>query len=358
MKETYLRLLIMILVVLSLLAALWAGLLRIGWGWPALQPLLPSLHGPLMVSGFLGTLIGLERAVALGPRKFYMGPLLSGVGGLWLIIGLPIIVGQALIVLGSVGLTAVSLHIIRQHKTNYTVVMGLGALCWLMGNGLWLAGWPIFHFVYWWAGFLILTIVGERLELSRVQRLSPGSIRLFDAAVLIFLAGLLLSLIWLAIGNRLASLGVVALAIWLLRYDIARRTVRQSGLTRYIGANLLVGYGWLVVGGLAALSWGALSAGPYYDLWLHAIFLGFAFGMIFAHALIILPSVTGMQLPYRPIFYLPSVLLHVSLLLRVLGDVLGLGLRPWGGLLNAVAILLFFGLVIGSIVVRRLTADS
>jgi hypothetical protein len=49
----------------ALIGALWGGLLRLGWAWPTPQPSLALLHGPLMVCGFLGTLIGLERAVAL-----------------------------------------------------------------------------------------------------------------------------------------------------------------------------------------------------------------------------------------------------------------------------------------------------
>ena len=54
---------LILLAVLALLAGLWAGLLRMAWQLPLLQPTLPMSHGPLMVSGFLGTLIGLERAV-------------------------------------------------------------------------------------------------------------------------------------------------------------------------------------------------------------------------------------------------------------------------------------------------------
>ena len=64
-KERYPGRLIMPFVVLALLAALWAGLLRLGWRLPPLQPQLAGAHGPLMVVGFLGTLIALERAVAL-----------------------------------------------------------------------------------------------------------------------------------------------------------------------------------------------------------------------------------------------------------------------------------------------------
>lgn len=351
--ELRLRLLLVMMVVVTLLAAMWAGLVRLGWGWPALRPLLPALHGPLMVSGFLGTLISLERAVALRQRRFYLGPAVTGLGGLWLLIGLPMVIGQVLVLLGSLGLTAVSLVIFRRHKAWYTAVMGLGAVCWLVGNGLWLAGWPIHQFVYGWAGFLILTIVGERLELSRVRRLTPGSYGWFWGATAVFGAGLILSLVVDA-GVRLASVGLLVLAAWLLRYDIARRTAWLPGLTGYIGRNLLAGYLWLVIGSLSGLAWGRMVAGPRYDLWLHAIFLGFAFGMIFAHALIILPSITGVPITYRPIFYAPTLLLQGSLLLRMVGDLGNLTLRQWGGLFNAVAILLFFGLIASSLIKSRI----
>jgi hypothetical protein len=335
---------IMIGVLLALLAGLWAGLIRVGWQWPALQPLLPSLHGPLMISGFLGTLISLERAVAMKRPFTYLGPALSGVGAIWLVLGLPLAVGQWLLLLGSVGLTAVFLHIIRQHPASYTVTMGLGALCWLVGNGLWLSGWPIFRIVYWWAGFLVLTIVGERLELSRVARLSANTIRLFVAAVAIFLVGLLAVLVWGGLGTRLIGLGLIALAIWLGLFDIARKTVRRTGLTRFIAVNLLLGYGWLLIGGLVALLLGQTVAGPRYDFMLHAVFVGFVFGMIFAHAPIILPSILPIQVRFHPVLYGPTIFLHLALLLRALGDVFAWQpVRAWGGLLNAVAILWFMG---------------
>ena len=53
------RIPLMVLVMLAFLAAIWGGLLRLGWRWPSLRPGLVVSHGPLMVSGFLGTLIGL-----------------------------------------------------------------------------------------------------------------------------------------------------------------------------------------------------------------------------------------------------------------------------------------------------------
>jgi len=55
---------LLILAIFALLLGLWAGLLRLGWSSPAF-PNLALAHGPLMVSGFLGGLIPLERAIAI-----------------------------------------------------------------------------------------------------------------------------------------------------------------------------------------------------------------------------------------------------------------------------------------------------
>jgi hypothetical protein len=135
---------------------------------------------------------------------------------------------------------------------------------------------------------------------------------------------------------------MVAMALWLLRFDIARYTIRKTGLTRFIAWCLLVGYSWLGVGGLLALVFGGVTAGFRYDAIHHAVFVGFVISMIFGHAPLIFPAVTGRPLPFRPIFYTHLSLLQLSLLLRVGGDLMPwLAGRQWGGLLNAAAIVLF-----------------
>jgi len=151
-------------------------------------------------------------------------------------------------------------------------------------------------------------------------------------------AGLVVSLAWPAAGIRLAGLG-----LWLLRFDLARRTVRQTGLTRFIALCLLPGYAWLVfAGGLWVLEAARFGGGPWYDAMLHSVLVGFVISMVFGHAPLILPAVTGGALPYHPRFYLHLALLHIGLALRVLGDLaLWPAARQWGGLLNVVAILIF-----------------
>ena len=189
----------------------------------------------------------------------------------------------------------------------------------------------------------MLTIAGERLELSRLLRLSWAHHGLFLLAMSLLLAGLLLLTTVFVHGVRLTGVGMVALAWWLLQYDIARRTVRQMGLTRFIALCLLSGYVWLGVGGVLTWRFAGVLAGPYYDAMLHAVFVGFVFAMIFGHAPIIFPAILGRTTsPYHPALYVPLLLLHTSLLLRVVGDLIGWWPgRQWGGLLNALAVLLF-----------------
>ncbi|MBI5082664.1 MAG: hypothetical protein HZB17_15380, partial [Chloroflexi bacterium] len=75
--------------------------------------------------------------------------------------------------------------------------------------------------------------------------------------------------------------------------------------------------------------------------------LGFVFSMIFGHAPIIVPAIIGIQIPYQSKFYVPLVLLHASLIMRVVGDVIfNPTIRAWGGLLNEIAIILFLGLMV------------
>ena len=344
---------------IALVAGAWAGLLRIGWAWPVWRTGLAAAHGPLMVSAFLGALINLERGVALAPLAparqrplLYLPALLSGLGGLALIFGLGGAIGPALLVLGSAGLVGLMTRIYRLHPAFYNAIIWLGAASWLAGNLLWLAGMALFQVAAWWAGFLFFTIAGERLELSRLLNLGRGVRASLAAALFLFILGLALGLVNASWGMFITGLSMALAAIWLLRYDIARRRVRAGGQAQFVAVALLVGYGWLFVSGLLFMVFRGVPAGPRYDAMLHAFFLGFVFSMIFAHAPIVFPAVLARPMRFSASFYIHLALLQVSLLLRLAGDLLDMPLaRRWGGLLNAITLLLF--LLITLLAVRR-----
>ncbi len=343
------RILMLLAVVVALLGGLGSGLARLGWQMDSFSQNWILVHGPLMICGFLGTLICLERAVALASRVRWsmLVPLVNAAGAVTLLLMRDAVAAKALLTAGSLGLMLLFIIMLRLHPSRDMVIMTAGTLCWLIGNALWLSGQPVYQVVHLWTAFLILTIVGERLELSRVRRLTRTSERLLMLTAGVYLAGVLLTIVNLDLGIRLLGAGAVLMAAWLLRYDIARRTIRQTGLVRYIAACLLIGYVWLAVGGAIGVWKGVLYAGPDYSAMLHALLLGFVFSMIFGHAPIIIPALTGLRLNYTPLFYVHLTVLHVSLVIRVGGSLIrDFPAQQWSGLLNVTAVLLFMAVTI------------
>lgn len=336
------RLPILALGALSLLAGLIGGLGRLG-----LPPIVIDFavnHGALMTGGFLGTVIGLERAVALKRGWGYGAPILSGIGAIMLAGGVAPGSAVAALFVASAVLLAVCIRFAGQQPALFTVTIAVGALCWLAGNLMLMLSGVVQGAVPYWAAFLILTIAGERLELSRLMRPSRLRTLSFLPPLALLLTGLGLST---ATDNAIAAgrvfgAGLIALALWLALFDVARHTVRQQGLTRYIGACLLAGYFWLALSGIIHLAIGFAPDSALYDAALHTIFIGFVFSMIFGHAPIIVPSVLNVTLPWSRWFYLHLVLLHAALLIRVCGDLRGWQMaRDLGAAGNVAAILLF-----------------
>ncbi|MBL8429526.1 MAG: hypothetical protein JNJ95_06525 [Dechloromonas sp.] len=326
---------------LSLVGGVMAGLARLGWEMPAPAVQAAGLHGPLLITAFFGTVISLERAVAVGRNWAYLAPLAAGAGGITLLAGAPLLAGQILGSLGALGLIAASTVAMRRHLAVFTIILALASGCWLVGNLIWMATGNVSAAVIWWLLFLVLTIAGERLELTRFLPTPPLAQKLFIGIVCLLLVSAIAAV------DLLFSAGLVALAIWLLRYDIARRNIGTEGLTRFIATCLLTGYAWLVVAGLLGFT-GAFTPGhDWRDAALHAIALGFVFSMVFGHAPIIFPAVTRIKIPYHPALYVPLALLHLTLALRVLGGLSEqFALRQMAALLNGVVLVAFIATVV------------
>ncbi|HET7683871.1 MAG TPA: hypothetical protein VFK34_09425 [Marmoricola sp.] len=339
------RLALMLPAGLALLAGLDAALLLLDLGAPVRTERLPEVHGFLLVLGFVGTLISLERAVALRRPAGFAAPGLLGLGGLLLISPAPLVAGRVALVLGAVALVAVYLPLWRRQRDDAVLVQLLGAVLAAGAAILWLGGTDVPALLPWLAGFVVLTIAGERLELARLA-MGPGA-----GTRLVALSGALstataAALLWPEAGTPLLGVALLALTLWLAVHDVARRTIRSTGSTRLMAACMLAGYGWLLVTGvvwlLGAAGTGSAGAGGY-DAAVHAVFLGFTISMIMAHAPTILPAVLRKPLPYHPALWAPAILLHLGLVVRLwLGDGLGSS-AAWrvGGALNIVALLIF-----------------
>ncbi len=330
---------------LALLAGLDAALQLIGVPRPISSARLGDVHGFLMVLGFLGTLIALERAVALGRPAGLAAPALLGAGGLLLLTPWPDL-GRLGLVSGTAALVAVYVPLWRRRREEAVLVQALGAVLALGAAILWWGGVAVPDLLPWLAGFIVLTIAGERVELARLvmAEAAPQAVGLAVAVAGTALAALL----WPAVGQPLLGVAVLALTGWLAGHDVARRTVHATGLPRFSAAGMLAGYVWLAVAGAVWLLAAPVTDGAAYDAVVHAVFLGFTISMVIVHAPVILPAVLRRPLPYHPALWAPLGLLHLSLAGRLwLGDALG-SATAWqvGGALNVAALLLFVAVAV------------
>lgn len=334
-------------VAVAVAAGVLAGLARLGWNVPfggthAME------HGPLLVLGAFGTVIALERAVALGPRWAYVAPTLGTAAAAALLLGWWRL-GGLLAAAAASWLCAINVAICRRQSAPFTWLMLLGSGVLVTGTVAWVSDWPLFRVVPTWLTFFVLTIVAERLEMSRLAP-TPGWAAGFLGMLCV--AAAVCALAAIASGDlpiRLLGALFVLVACWQLRFDLARRTIAQPGLPRFAALGVLLGAVWLGVGGLVLALTGLPPAGPAYDAVLHAIFVGFVLSMVFAHAPIILPAVARIDIPFHPALYVPLAVLHVTVAARVIGDLAGvMSLRRGGGLGNAVALVLFLVAVLAA----------
>src|ERR1019366_1333007 len=235
-----------------------------------------------------------------------------------LIAGAPVF-ASGIFLLAGIALTVNSGTVAARQPALFTVVLTVAAVCWVGGTLVWINGAPAADVAGWGLAFLVLTIAAERLELSRL--LSPPR-----SSQLTFILAAALIIIGVARGELasesapFSGVGLLAVTVWLVRHDIALRTIRLAGQARFSAVCLLAGYFWLGLAGLVLLVAPPGATAFSYDAAVHAIAIGFVLSMIFGHAPIILPAVIGLGVGYSTAVYGPLALLHLSVLLRVTAD--------------------------------------
>lgn len=360
------RLAVLALGAACLLAGLDSALLRLGAWAPvagdgaSLSARLSALHGPLMLVGFLGTVIALERSVAARRAWAHLAPAGSAIGCLALLLGAPAPLGRGLVLTGALTLLAVYRRVHRRAPSTAVDIESLGAVSLALGDLVWLlAPDDLTAAVPLWLLFPTLTIVGERLELARVAFIDEVVERTVRGLALAAVLGVcLLGVVETA--HVLVGAALLGLAVVMSWHDVARRTVRARGTAmagpRFMAASMLAGYVWLAVAGT---TWTLFSlrggTGPAYEAVIHSLTLGFAFSMVLAHAPTIIPALIHRRLPYHRAMWLPYALLHGGLVVRLAGLAADAAV-PWqaGGAIGVVAVVTFLLLT----VTRVLTVAS
>jgi hypothetical protein len=334
-------------IVIALLSAIWSGWTRMGFDLPVSSAAVH--HGSLMVNGFLASLIYLERCVTFKNKLVLLLPLLNALSVILHSYGIPY---SNYIHTGCrIAFMVMCAWFIYQYKELYYYVFFAGAFCLVAGNIVLYETSMYPAAVIWWIEFLLFTIVAERLELTKFLPLSNGIKGLLIVLLLmVFISGLLP---FHGYGSIAFAATLAGTAVWLLKYDMAFRSIKAKGPHRFSGALLITGYAWLIITAVLFCFWKDMNFG--YDALLHSFFIGFVFSMIFSHAPIILPAIMKKSVKiYRPFLYMVFVLLQVSLIARIIADMGELiTVRKYAGLMNGMIILLFF-VSIGMIVYTEL----
>jgi hypothetical protein len=327
----------LIIAVVSLIVGLFAGLARIGWNTLSFPGMMH--HGGIMVGGFLGTLISLEKIIPLKKKWLYLIPVTSALSLVFFVTGLPLY-SFLLLLAASVGLSFVFLLYFLKERSLIYAIMFAGSLSWACGNVL-IASEEFYPLaVPWWMAFILLIISAERLELMKFLPVSRKQKLVFTLFLALFVVGAILT--FHGFGSLVGGASLIACAAWLLRFDLIRITLRKEGLTRFVAVALLTGYVSLVLSGIFMIHFSAEAFA--YDSMVHAFFLGFTLAMIFAHGPIILPGVIGSSVkPFSVVLYIWLGLLHASWLLRIAGAVFyEFDWRKTSGMLSAIAIAGYF----------------
>lgn len=359
LPKVALRVVFVLPVLASLVAGIVGGLARAGINFPAgsgswLGPAVTG-HAFLMICAFMGTVIAIERAVAVKHRLAFVGPLASGVGGL-VVLGGAAASATWLVAAASLAFVAVNIVVVKRQRAPHTTLLLVAAIAWAAGCLFHAAEVQAGSVVPLWFCFLVLTIAAERLEMTRLMRRRQGASQALYAIFAVMMLGATASAVSPAWAGALFGLSLSALSVWLVAFDIARRTVRTQGLSRYMAVCLLLGYSWLFVAGAA---WAATSMGlPFRDAALHALALGFVFSMMLGHAPVILPAIARVKVLFGWVYYLPLALLHVSLVVRLVAGHVDVRVLTAGATANALAIAAFVATVAGSAIAWRFKYSS
>lgn len=343
MKINYKIIPLLILAMINLVIGVIIGLYRSGWQIDFLRDDLISWHGPIMTGGFLGTVIILERAIAIRKKWAFIGVIFSGLSVIFFLLGINQLISKSLILLSSLNLIIIYLYALRIDKELHIYTQITGAFFWLIGNILWIYEYYFSHISLWWIAFLLFTISGERLELSKLKQFSNISKNIFISSILLTIISLFSTFYSFNIGSRLLGISFLIFMIWFFKYDIAINMLRNKSLTKFIAICIINGYSWLGISSIIILIKGESIIGNFfYDSFLHSFFLGFVISMIFGHAPIIFPAILRIKINYNPVFYTHLILLNISLIIRIFAGTNNLfELLKLSTMLNSITFLLF-----------------
>jgi len=293
-----------------------------------------DIHPILIIYGFISIVILYERFRGLGLTQKYKDMLLIGISINIFAVALAILallINFNNIFYYGVGLLLIPpityiLYLTRNRMYIYkpVYIMHLASqIIYVLGVLMVLNPLSIDKYIF---GLILLLyptifILGERLELTRFVAPTP----IYNIAIYIATLSIVLSTLssyiysgYFSIFTALSTL-ILALLITYLDPTLKIRS-RFDEEKRYLKLHLKIAYTMLVLG-LTIYLLGYVFKMPYniYDVYTHLIALGYIGSMLIGHGPIILSGLFNIKVRYS---YIPLYVLLISLILRILTDIL------------------------------------
>lgn len=280
-------------------------------------------HGVLMLNGFAGGVITVERLLSNRKDQWFLVGLILLISGLTLYIagfeyGLLLVAGNIAILFVKETL------ILNENKIHNSVYQLVGLLSWFIGNLKFYQNGFYPAVVPFWIVFILMLIVGTRLS-----KMGKEDVISMVLSLTIFFS------FWLGFhgyGQSIYGVGLSLLSVRLGYLEVRNRSKHLLGL--------MIAYGWLLISGISSLFSDYILYS--YDLALHAFFLGFFFSMIFLNAPdALLKKLDLDQLKTYPNFWV--LFLSSGLIVRlIMGDLLQMQTaRNMGSILNLLTIIIY-----------------
>lgn len=347
-KLPRMRLFLLFLAAVGALMGLNAALIRASIPAVVNRAPLGDGHGVFMVFGFLGGAIGLERAVAYRagspkkPTSGFLAPAFAGIGSVLMVMeALPFVSRETSFApfafmatypqalpgiawtLSMIALTGIYVGVWHRQQSVAVLIQLLGAALGVLGVALWARGVEAQILAPWWMTYLVLTIVGERIELARVAFIAHNvEWRIFFSAVA-FAVSLAVCLVVPSVGYPLMGVTSGTMLLLAITHDTARKTYKIKGVTGFMGTCMLVGYAWALLASAIWIFSPTGFSGYWRDLAIHALALGFTMSMVAAHASMIIPSITRRPMKYSPVLWVGWSVMQLGLFVRLLGTTRG-----------------------------------
>ena len=372
------QLVVLPIAILLMLLALAVGISKLFLlGGLITQPFLPLLlpnHGEIMVFGFLAILLATERYLGALAFPFHpiihSMPFLVAAGAVIQIMGwvtniFPLTLGGSVLLIAGF---VIYIYIItsigkRSAQPLPFRYMSLAAISLMVGSiiGIWNTPVGNLPFSMLLLGFPVLTIFGERVELTRFVAPAISSKARYGIWILaVAFALMLVQILFPLIAPRSLMLTwVLLLMVVAIPLAWGERRLMTRGdkvLHRYLGTHLMVAYGWLLLGLLIFLAIAIKGQTvALMDAATHSLAVGFIGSMILAHAPIIMPVIIGRPLVEAKLTRLPLWLLTIGNFFRVVSAIAGeTGLRRAiasgaAGGLTLLAVIMFVIFILRSI---------